>query len=435
MALYFGSDRRKVHLGADLCNVNLIILDHGVYSIAHQNTVLNVHARPKVETCEFVQMDGSVISTGQASPGTLMTHTVTFMLDDEILYQIVVPDGYSCTDPVISGKLESPTKQFDGAISHVFSGWSTDEYGEVINTEGECYLSENAFELEYDESVDAYVYLGYCSELSIDGVESLVAYWNGAPYICPIQILDESIGTYYLGNMSMLNDTADDTGEPFLIAYYTDDNGAPVLRILANEPTCTLALFTVTVLSKITEDLVLYAVMTPTSRTVQFIEGSLEEILPEDFGTVTTINKCTLAGGSILHADNDGIPMHIKKITFPKTLKYFEPSSSEIINSGVSGSSFKVCSVYSVNVPYEVVFPSSILKLVANVGSDDFTILDLSKLTQIPTLSKTAAESEDAFEYEWHCRLNGVEVRVKSSMLEDWQNASTSLESVNFVGV
>lgn len=79
---------------------------------------------PSIQDLEHKNMITSIEIVGSASPVLLLNCVVTFMNNDEELCQMKVIEGYTCEDPVISEKIEVPTKE--PTVSHVYehSGWS-----------------------------------------------------------------------------------------------------------------------------------------------------------------------------------------------------------------------------------------------------------------------------------------------------------------------
>lgn len=137
-------------------------------------------------------------------------------------------------------------------------------------------------------------------------------------------------------------------------------------------------------------------------RFLQFIEGTLEEILPEDFGDITNIESYWLRFGET---------SHIKRIILPDTI-------TTIGNSNMH----YAFPVHCVSGRIEIVFPESLQSIDTYIfeenGDGCIKICDFSKATSIPALNSNFDGSDRI------CFQYANEIYIPEILYDEWITSS-----------
>lgn len=149
-------------------------------------------------------------------------------------------------------------------------------------------------------------------------------------------------------------------------------------------------------------------------RFLQYIEGTLEEILPEDFEDGQT----ELPDGCLQYNSSS-----LKRITFPDS----------ITTIGISSSDISTLSIDTTQETLEIIFPANLKVIngaVLNNSSSAFRcICDFSKTTSVPVINNTNGDTT-AFS-------GADEIRVQSSLYSTWITATgwSNLSTNIFIAV
>lgn len=143
-------------------------------------------------------------------------------------------------------------------------------------------------------------------------------------------------------------------------------------------------------------------------RIVKFIEGSLTELIPEDFDKATTLPSYSLYYPALY------TPLcNIIKVTLPDTLK--------IINANTL--SFGCIDIYS-GKTIHIVFPEGLTTINGNIGylssSGNKHIYDFSKSKSIPSLNTVTIDGAEHSGKLWY----PSEIRVPASLYSSWKTMS-----------
>lgn len=158
-------------------------------------------------------------------------------------------------------------------------------------------------------------------------------------------------------------------------------------------------------------------------RFLQLIEGTLEEILPEDFGDITYIDRWTLDFGQ---------SSHIKRITLPDSVIGIGDSDTSSTYNNVFPN---YCAAGSITI----VFPPNLEYIseyiFAEYGDGCEKICDFSKATKIPTVFEGLINS--TYDDATICFQYATKIMVPASLLSSWKVSSewSSLPSSVFVAV
>lgn len=130
------------------------------------------------------------------------------------------------------------------------------------------------------------------------------------------------------------------------------------------------------------------------SRFVQFVEGTLTELLPEDFGNITVIGETA---------------------TYTKPLVYIEmPDTITTVKRNNFGS-------YAMETLKKIIFSANISTIEQNicVYVAQGCIIDFSKAKSVPTIVTESNSSNTSFTSN-----NIASIKVPSSLYNTWKNAN-----------
>ena len=129
------------------------------------------------------------------------------------------------------------------------------------------------------------------------------------------------------------------------------------------------------------------------SRFAQYVEGTLTELFPEDFGNITTLFSYTIIDDAL------------KRIEFPDTLETIE-------SYNLSGNSLK-----------EIIFSKNISLIYGGVCPTvaPGCILDFSKAQKVPTAKTETSEGSSAEFFE---SSNITSIKVPQKLYNTWKSAN-----------
>lgn len=130
------------------------------------------------------------------------------------------------------------------------------------------------------------------------------------------------------------------------------------------------------------------------SRFAQFVEGTLTELLPEDFGNITTIGENATCGRPLVYVKMPDTITTVKSYNFEN----FNPSVLKEI-------------IFSANI-------TTIGQYVCNLVAQD-CIIDFSRAKSVPTIDLGGNSSNNSFDSN-----NIASIKVPSSLYNTWKNAN-----------
>lgn len=143
-------------------------------------------------------------------------------------------------------------------------------------------------------------------------------------------------------------------------------------------------------------------------RLIQYIEGTLTEIKPEDFDNETDIWSGALMGNTIYAGSNDSTN-NIIKIEFSNSITTIGNwSNTQILNINLPGEE-----------KLHVIFPQNLKTIKGLVGQLTSNIWDFSKLTTIPTWSYTNPADTDV-----RSNCFSGEIRIPTALYNSWTTAT-----------
>lgn len=139
------------------------------------------YALPTKQAPETVLMSSQGQMTATAFAETIPVYTVTIMCGDKVLYQERVAEGFSCSDPVESGAIDTPTQEMDEQYTYAYSGYSLTDGGEADAEALENITEDTVIYAAFEKSLRYYTVNLYDDDGSFLSTEQ-VAYGDMPTY-------------------------------------------------------------------------------------------------------------------------------------------------------------------------------------------------------------------------------------------------------------
>lgn len=158
------------------------------------------------------------------------------------------------------------------------------------------------------------------------------------------------------------------------------------------------------------------------NRLIQFIEGNLSEILPQDFDTLTYLPDSTLyydalvlVLSSLSNSGNEMEPFD--------SIRLIE-ISDKITQIGVSRDAYTLMPSTQNVTDLEIIFPKNLSTIYGHIPMGEKIILNFSKATKVPTWYYVEGSSPSSEQ--------GI-IKVPSSLYDTWVNATTWSSVANII--